>query len=250
MPDPAILPVRTTVRTQTRHQLKQDRFATTASEAVSWTVEHRDKLTYAGIAVAVIVAIALGGWWYTQRQNEAGNIALGEALATYNAPLVAAGTPPSGQTKSFASNADRAKAAKDEFKNVADHYGRTAAGEMAKYFVGLCDVDLNNNADAERELKDVAGASNADVASLAKMALASLYRKEGKDQDAINLYKQLADKPTNSVSKPAAQLALADLYETKDPQNAKILYQQIQKENAQSPAAQIASERLATIKPQ
>lgn len=237
------------MRTQTRHQLKQDRFAATAGEAVSWTVEHREKLIYAGIALAVILAIVLGGWWYTQKQNEAGNVALGEALATYNAPI-AAGTPPAGETKQFASNSDRAKAAKDEFKNVADRYGHTASGDMAKYFVGLCDIDLNNTAEAERELKDVAGTRNADISSLGKMALATLYRKEGKDQDAINLYKQLADKPTNSVSKPAAQLALADLYETKDPQNAKILYQQIQKDDAQSPAAQIASERLATIKAQ
>lgn len=238
------------MRTQTRHQLKQDRFAATASEAVSWTVEHREKLIYGAIALAVVLAIVVGGWWYTQHQNEAGNVALGEALATYNAPIVAAGTPPTPETKAFTSNADRAKAAKDEFKNVADHYGHTAAGKMAKYFVGLCDMDLNNTADAERELKDAAGSSNADISSLAKMALASLYRKEGKDQDAINIYKQLADKPTNSVSKPAAQLALADLYETKDPQNAKIIYQQIQKDDAQSAAAQIASERLATIKAQ
>jgi len=238
------------VRTQTRHQLKQDRFAATASEAVSWTVEHRDKLVYGGIAAALALAIGLGGWWYSQHRNEAASAALGQALSVYNAPIVAPGTPsPTPEVKSFTSNTDRAKAAKDEFKKIADSYGHTASGEMAKYFVGLSDMDLNNNAEAERELKDVAGAGNADIAALAKMALASLYRKQGKDQDAINLYKQLADKPTNTVSKPAAQLALADLYETKDPQSAKILYQQVQKENAQSPAAQIAQERLATIKP-
>lgn len=236
------------MRTQTRHQLKQDRFAATATEAVSWTVEHREKLIYGGIAVAVVAAILIGGWWYTQRQNEAGSAALGEALSVYNAPIVAAGQPPTPEVKTFTSNADRAKAAKAEFKNVADRYGHTASGEMAKYFVGLCDMDLNNNAEAERELKDVSGDRNADVSSLAKMALAALYRKEGKNQDAINIYKQLADKPTNTVSKASAQLALADLYEAKDPQNAKILYQQIQKEDAQSPAAQIAQERLATIK--
>ncbi len=238
------------MRTQARHQLKQDRFAATASEAVSWTVEHREKLVYGGAAVAIILAILLGGWWYTQRQNEAGNAALGEALSVYNAPIVAPGTPATPDVKTFTSNSDRAKAAKDQFKNVADHYGHTAAGDMAKYFVGLCDTDLGNNTEAERELKDVAGYHNADVASLAKMALAALYRKEGKAQDAINIYKELADKPTNTVSKPAAQLALADLYESKDPQNAKIVYQQIQKDDAQSPAAQIAAERLSTIKAQ
>jgi hypothetical protein len=236
------------VRTQTRHNLKQDRFAATASEAVSWTVEHREKLVYGAIALAVVLALVIGGWWYLQVQNESANVALGHALSVYNAPLRPAGQAPIPETTSFTSAQDRSKAAKDEFKNVADKYGRTKAGEMAKYFMGLTDSDLNNNADAERELKDVAGAGNADTAALAKMSLAALYRRTGKDADAIKIYKELADKPTNTVSKSAAQLALADLYEGKDPQAAKILYQEIQKDDAKGPAAQIAQGRLASIK--
>jgi hypothetical protein len=35
------------------------------------------------------------------------------------------------------------------------------------------------------------------------------------------------------------------MYETTDPQQASSLYQQIQKENPQSPAAQIASSKLS-----
>ena len=119
---------------------------------------------------------------------------------------------------------------------------------MAKYFMGLADSDLNDNANAERELKDVTGAGNPDTAALAKMALAALYRRTGKDADAIKIYKELADKPTNTVSKSAAQLALADLYEAKDPQSAKILYQEIQKDDSKGPAGQIAAQRLASAK--
>jgi predicted negative regulator of RcsB-dependent stress response len=236
------------VRTQTRHQLKQDRFAATASEAVSWTVEHREKLIYGAIALAVVLAIVIGGWWYLQAQNEKANVALGHALSVYNAPLRPAGQAPIPETTSFTTTQERSKAAKDEFKNIVDKYGRTKAGEMSKYFMGLTDSDLNNNADAERELKDVAGGGNADTGSLAKMALASLYRRTGKDAEAIKIYKELADKPTNTVSKSAAQLALADLYEAKDPQSAKILYQEIQKEDSKGPAGQIAQGRLASIK--
>ena len=236
------------MRSQTRHRLKQDQFAAGASEALDWTVEHRDKLTYGAIALIVVLLIGFGGWWYLQRQNEAAGQALGHAITIYTTPLTVAGQPPQAGTTAFATSQERAKAAKDEFKSVADNYGHTDSGQLAKYFLGLTDMDLNNNADAERELKDVAGTRNADNAALAKMALASLYRREGKDQDAIKLYKELADKPTNTVSKSAAQLEMAATYESKDPQNAKIVYQEIQKEDAKGPAGEIATQKLATLK--
>ncbi len=236
------------MRSQTRHRLKQDQFAAGASEALDWTVEHREKLIYGATALIVILLIGFGGWWYMQRQDEAAGQALGHAIGIYSTPLSAAGQPPAPGTTAFATSQERAKAAKDEFKSVADKYGRTNSGELAKYFVGLTDIDLNNTAEAERELKEVASTRNADTSALAKMALASLYRREGKDQDAIALYKQVADKPTNTVSKGAAQLEMAATYESKDPQNARIVYQQIQKEDAKSAAADIATQRLASLK--
>jgi len=196
----------------------------------------------------VIVLGACGGWWYLQQQDEVAGVALGHAITIYDTPLTTAGQPAPPGTTAFTTAQERAKAAKAEFKSVADKYGRTNSGEMAKYFLGLTDIDLNNNADAERELKEVAGTRNADTSSLAKMALAALYRREGKDQDAIKLYKELADKPTNTVSKSAAQLEMAATYETKDPTNAKIVYQQIQKEDAKGAAAEIATQKLAALK--
>ena len=236
------------MRSQTRHRLKQDQFAAGASDAIDWTVAHRDKLTYGAIALLVALVLGLGGWWYFQQQDDEAGVALGHAISTYNTPLAAAGQPPAPGMTQYNTSQERANAAKGEFKTVVDKYGRTNSGKLAKYFMGLVDLDLNNTADAERELKDVASSGNADSAALAKMALASLYRRTGKDQDAIKLYKELSDKPTNTVSKSAAQLEMAAVYETKDPQNAKIVYQQIQKDDPKGAAAEIASQKLASLK--
>ena len=142
------------MRSQTRHRLKQDQFAAGASEAIDWTVEHRDKLLYGAIAVAVVLALGIGGWWYMQQQEDAAGIALGHAIGVYTTPLSTAGQPPVAGTTQFTSTKDRAKAAKDEFKNIADKYGSTSSGKIAKYFMGLTDMDLGNTVDAERELKD------------------------------------------------------------------------------------------------
>jgi predicted negative regulator of RcsB-dependent stress response len=233
------------VRSQTRHQLKQDQFSARASEAVDWTVEHRDKLIYAGIAAAAIVAVALGIWLYLRQQNEAAGAALGKALQVYNAPILPAGQAPAPDVTSFASAQERAKAAKAEFQKAAAYHGNSA--DMARYFIGLCDIDLGNTADAEKELQ-ASTSGPADVASLAKMGLASLYRRTGKDAEAVKIYKDLMDHPTNTVGKTEAQLELASLYEPTQPQEARLIYQQIQKENPQGAAAQIAADRLANLK--
>lgn len=236
------------MRSQARHRLKQDQFSAAAQEAVHWTVEHRNTLTYGGIALAIVAALALGGWWYMQHQDDAAGEALGHAISIYQAPITPGAAAPAGQTTTFNSSAERAKAAKAEFQKIAGEFGHTRSGEIAKYMVGLTDVDLGNNADAEKELKAVADGGKPDIASMAKLALASLYRRTGRDQDAVNLYKQLIDKPTNTVGKSSAQLELAATYEAKNPQDARVIYQQIQKEDPKGAAAEVAAQKLASIK--
>jgi predicted negative regulator of RcsB-dependent stress response len=236
------------VRSYTRHQLKEDQFRTGAKETYSWAVAHRNKLVYGAGAVVVVLAIVLGAWIYIQQQDESAGVALGHALQVYRAPVTSAGGPAPPETTSFASAQDRAKAARAEFAQVAQRYPHTRSAEMARYFMGLADQDAGNAAAAESELKEVADASGTDLPALAKFALAALYRNQGKDAQAVPLYKELIDHPTNTVAKSQAQLALASLYEAKQPQDARNLYQQVQKENPDSAAAQIASTRLSDLK--
>ncbi len=236
------------MRTSTRHQLKQDQFSAAAQETVSWAVEHRTPLIYGLGALAIAVAIVLGVWFYIQQQDEAAGVALGQALQVYNAPVTSSGQTAAPEVKSFATSVDRAKAARAEFAAVADKYRHTRSGKIARYFMGLADQDAGNTAAAETELKQAADSGGPDLRSLAKFALAALYASTGKDAQAIPIYKDLIEHPTNTVAKTQAQLGLAGLYEAKQPQEARKLYEQVQKENAQSPAAQIAGDRLAELK--
>jgi Tfp pilus tip-associated adhesin PilY1 len=120
---------------------------------------------------------------------------------------------------------------------------------MARYFVGLASAQLNDNAAAERSLQEAAGSSNADLAALGKFALASIYRGENKDTQAVDLYKQLIDKPTIVVSKMTVQLELAGFYESRQkPDDAKKLYDQVEKENAGTEAASLAQRKAAALK--
>jgi predicted negative regulator of RcsB-dependent stress response len=228
--------------------LKQDRFTATTMETVSWAVEHRKPLVITGLVAAVAAAIILGGWYYLQSREQMASNELGHALRIYEAQIAPAGTPAQPGIITFTSAKDRARAAQTELRAVAAKYKHTHSGELARYFAALTDADLGNNSAAEQELKQVAGAHNQDLAALAKMALASIYRNANRDADAIALYKQLIEHPTTSVSKPRAQLELADLYSAKQPSEAKRLYEQIAKENPTSPAAQMANSHMADLK--
>jgi TolA-binding protein len=241
------------VRAETRHQLKQDRFSKVTFEAAGnaahWSVEHQSKLIAAVIVVIVIGAIALGGWYYLNAQDEKASAEFSTAVRTWETPLRPAGVPPQPGTDSFASAQERATAARKQFQAIVDKYPRTHTADIARYFVGLASAQLGDNAAAERSLQEAARSSNAALAALGKFALASVYRAENKDAQAIDVYKQLMDKPTLVVSKATAQLELASFYESRQkPDEAKKIYEQVQKENPATDAASLAQRRTAALK--
>jgi predicted negative regulator of RcsB-dependent stress response len=239
------------VRSYTRHQLKQDAFRTSTTETISWAVEHQSKLVAAGIAVAVIVAVVLGGWAYVNYRDQQAQSELSAAIEKYNAPIRPAGAPPTPEMLSFASAQERAKIANAEFTRIAGKYSFTQSGRIAGYFAGVTLHDMGDNAAAEKQLQDVAGSRYKEIASLAKLALAGIYHDTNRDPQAIALYKDLTDHPTASVGKSTAQLMLASLYEeSHQPDQARALYQQMQKESPASPVAQLASQKLRALQAQ
>ena len=241
------------MRAETRHQLKQDRFSKVTFEAAErtahWTSEHQVKLVAAVIAVAVIAAIAFGGWYYINSQDEKASAELSTAVRTFETPVRPAGVPAQPGYDSFGSSQERATAARKQFQTIVDKYPRTHTADMARYFVGLTSSQLGDNAGAERNLQEVSSSGNADLAALGKFALASVYRTENKDSQATDLYKQLIDKPTLVVSKATAQLELAGFYESRQkPDEAKKIYDQVEKENPSTEAASLAQRRAAALK--
>ncbi len=241
------------MRVETRHRLKEDKFRQAtigAAEAtVHWSEEHKSKLIVGGLILAVVLATSVGGWYYLNQQDQKASVLLNQAVRTLDAQLRPAGTPAEPDFPSFTSAKERTTEAHKQFQSIVDQYPHTRTAEFARYFLGLTSSQLADNAGAERDLKAVASTHNEDLAALAKLALASVYRDSNRTKDAIDLYNQLIAKPTRSVGKTTAQIELAEMYaSTQQPAEAKRVYEQIQKENPASEIAQLATQKLQEIK--
>ncbi len=241
------------MRAQTRHQLKQDRFSKvtidTAERTLHWSVEHQNKLIVAAIVVLVIVGLAFGGWYYGNQQDQKASVEFSQAVRTMDTPIRPPNMPPQPEVASFASIKERATAAHKQFEDVVNNYPHTHAADFSHYFLGLTSAEMGDNAAAERELKGVASYHKKELATLAKFALASVYRDTNRDKQAIDIYNEIIAKPTATVSKTTAQMELAATYQSANmPLEAKRTYEQIQKENPATEAAQMASAKLQALK--
>ena len=241
------------MRAETRHQLKQDTFSRVtigaAEKTAHWSVEHRNTLAVAAIAVVVVVAAVVGGWYYLSAQDEKASFDMMQAVRTLQAQLRPAGSPAQPDVPSFASAKERAEVAAKQFQSITDKYPHTRTADMARYFLGVTSASTGDNAAAESKFKAVASSGNKELASVAKLALAALYGNTGRTKDGVAIYQELLDKPTASVSKITAELQLAELYQTSNqPLDAKRLYEQIKKDNPSTEAGQLATQKLAELK--
>jgi predicted negative regulator of RcsB-dependent stress response len=111
--------------------------------------------------------------------------------------------------------------------------------------VGVTDEELNQNGAAEKELKIAADSWDRNLANLAKLALAGLYHQTARDSEAIDLYKALAAKPSDTVPAAMAKLDLADLYAGSGKTDlARKLWAEVKDDDKEGVAGSIAAQKL------
>jgi Flp pilus assembly protein TadD len=108
-----------------------------------------------------LAAIAFGGWYYVNSQDEKASAELSTAVRTFETPCVRRACRRSRDTTASRRTQERATAARKQFQEIVDKYPHTHTADMARYFVGLASSQLGDNAAAERSLQEAAGSSNA-----------------------------------------------------------------------------------------
>ncbi|MGD0731416.1 MAG: tetratricopeptide repeat protein [Terracidiphilus sp.] len=229
--------------TRTRHALKKDSFAQATASSVSWVTGHRSGVLRWVVIAVVVLLLAIGGVIYWSMQSAAADNALGAALDIYDTPLAQPGVP--AEKGAYTAANDRSKAANQQFQAVIQKYGWLPQGAKAHYFAGVTDEELGQNGPAETELKAAAGSWDRNLSNLAKLALASLYHRTGRDGEAIDIYNALAAKPSETVSTSVAQLDLADLYAASGKQDqARALWAKVKDADKDGAAGSIAAQKL------
>jgi tetratricopeptide (TPR) repeat protein len=167
-------------------------------------------ILYGLAALAVLVILAGIFYVWSKRSDGAAQTALGKAIDTSQA-LVSASPPPAGSTeKTFKTEKDRAAAAVTEFQAVSDKFGGSI-GRKAKYLAAVNRLYVDRAA-AITDLEGIAS-TNDEAGKLAKFALAQVKAEDGKTDEAIAAYQELAALGDTVVAKDTINFELAKLLE-------------------------------------
>jgi predicted negative regulator of RcsB-dependent stress response len=197
-----------------QRELKKDQFrdkTMAALDKVGDRLEGKGRAILYVIAGVVAVAILAGifSWWSNKKSQEASQ-ALGRAIDIASTPVQPAPVPGSTQP-SFPTEQARAKRAVEEFQKVADKYsGQTR--EIARYFIAVNQLSL----DRPRALSDLEALSKSgykDVAAQARFALAQAREADGQLDAAVAIYKELAQENNAAIPSDTVNLRLASIYE-------------------------------------
>jgi predicted negative regulator of RcsB-dependent stress response len=212
-----------------RKDLKKDEIRESLVHGVESVASHQQLL---GVIVAAALVVALGvfGWSsYTKRQTAKAASALDDAMKVFQARVRAPGEQADPGEITYVDEKNKFADAEKKFLDAAGQYGRTKPGQIARYYAALSEIQLKQYPAAENNLGQLSGADES-LAGLARFQLAGVYLETNKTAQAVEIYKQLADKPTEFVPKPMALLALADQYRKSDPAQAAKLYNQVKVE--------------------
>jgi predicted negative regulator of RcsB-dependent stress response len=213
-----------------RRDLKKDEIREKMVSGLETVATHQQAMWMVIIA-ALVVALAVLGWdTYSRRQTEKASLVLDDALKIFQAPIRTPGDPVDPTQVSYLDEKNKFTDADKKFLSVASQYGRSKPGQMAEYYAALSELQLKNYADAEKNLSQVISGGDENLTSLAKYQLAEVYQQENKGSQAVDLYKQLSDKPSIMVPKAMSMLALADYYRKSDPAQATKLYNQVKQD--------------------
>jgi hypothetical protein len=212
-------------------ELRHDKFRDTTMGLVDRAAHRMEgkgrKFLYALGALVLIGLIAWGVMaWRGNKANEA-RLALGRAIKIAESPVIA--TPmPGATTPSFRTEKERSQKAVEEFQKVAASYGGTT-GEHARYFAATHQLQLDRPK-GMAELDALTKSGDAEVATLAKFALAQAKEGDAKYEEAAALYSELAKQGSTIITSDTANLRLALVYKQLDKKQeaADILFKMVE----------------------
>jgi predicted negative regulator of RcsB-dependent stress response len=232
----------------TRKELKQDKIKETFAQGAEAVFSHR--LVTLIVLLVVLVAVSTWSAWriYTDRQTLHASTAFSDATKIYTARIGPADPSQPGEA-AFPDEISRSNAAQQKFAAVADKYPRNYYGRLARYYSALCLEDSERLNQALEELKKISSTGDPEITALAQYQTAVIYARTGKIDDAVKIYRALADKQSVLVPRSVVLLELANTLRSGNPKEALSVYEQIKKEFPDTSVAEEADKGMSTISP-
>jgi predicted negative regulator of RcsB-dependent stress response len=181
----------------TRHELKAQDEITSRLQTFSDTAYEKKNQILTGVAIILVLAAGVVGWrWYSQSRTAAAQAQLGAVISAFTDP-------------SLTVEKERYEKTIAEARKTIDAYGATQSAAVAKYYIGLSQDGLGQKEEAVRSLQEAVDTGDAGVKPVAQFALAGILRKNGENQKAIEVLKQLEEAGGYSPSAVAYELAVS-----------------------------------------
>jgi tetratricopeptide (TPR) repeat protein len=194
-----------------RHHLKENELQAIARE-VRDRFEGRQRemmLGFAAVGVVAVLAIAFFAW-REHVQTKAATL-LAEAIAVKDARIGPPGTAEQGLR--FNNERERAQAALTKFKAAADAYPSTDAGLYARFQEASTYMTLGNPAQAAAAYQQVIDkAGSAIYGQSARLGLAEAQSAQGQYDQAINAFKDLAQRKDGPLPIDGVLMSLGRTY--------------------------------------
>jgi TolA-binding protein len=232
-----------------RKELKQDKIHDAIEHGAEAFYLHK-QITLVVLLLILAGAVAYGSWSvYHDRQTATATVALDTAMKAYSGRIGGTPDPQDPSDVSYTDEAARANDALNKFNAVGKSYPNTPPGKQARYYAALCLEDLDRQNQALEELKKLSDGSDKELANMAQYQTAVIYSRTGKPDDAVKIFRQLADKHSVFVPRPLALLELANVLRQTNPKEAANVYQQIKKEFPDSTISEQADRGLDLLAP-
>ena len=224
----------------TRKNLKTDKFAQEVSHTFEFVAGHKTEVVRYGTAAVVVIALAVGIYFYMRYQAGVREEALGRAFRMDEATV--GPTPPPGSVAlNFQTAAEKEKARSQAFSELAAKYHGTQEGAIAAMYLASDAADKGNLADAEKRYRDIMDSAPDAYASMARLALANVCAAEGKNAEAEKLFRQAVAKPSVTVSKAEATIQLGRFLGKSNPAEARKLLEPLRTERSSVSRAAVSA---------
>lgn len=164
------------------------------------------------IVLGVVVALGIGSFFvyrYFSRKADQARSALGAAIKIQEAQITSTPTPGSTDL-TFATEKERAEKAMVAFQDVANRYGEPYKTN-ALYFIALDQLVLDRPKGLAA-LAELTKNKDATIATLSKYALAQAKEADNDLDSAAALYAELVKLNSDVISVDTANVALANVY--------------------------------------